>query len=322
MRELFDRLLQEGEVGIERLVAERTQEGVTLEFKEARGAGTGTLANEDRKTFAKALSAFANSAGGLLVFGVEARKGEDNVDCAQATMPISNIERFKSEATTASGQLLQPRHDGIVVEAIPSQRQPGAGYLLVCVERSERRPHRSEAAGQKQYFKRAGDSSFEMEHYDIEDAFKRSTSAELGLKIRLEERKKGGSVNELIIGIYICNKSDHYCKNPYFQLRNIVNGNHGKASTIFKETVDGGWHSKWSPPGHILHAGLEDRVGRFSILYTNPPYKTSAPDKESLFSFAWRCGAENARRKDGVFTMSIERLDALEEAEIDAMYYL
>ena len=48
MRELFDRLLAEGEVGIDRLVAEATQESVTLDFKEARGAETGTLANEDR----------------------------------------------------------------------------------------------------------------------------------------------------------------------------------------------------------------------------------------------------------------------------------
>ncbi len=33
MRELFDKLIAEGEAGIDRLVAERTQESVTLDFK-------------------------------------------------------------------------------------------------------------------------------------------------------------------------------------------------------------------------------------------------------------------------------------------------
>ena len=37
----------------------------------------------------------------------------------------------------------------------------GAGYLLIEVGRSERRPHRCEF-GEKQYFKRVGDSSIAM----------------------------------------------------------------------------------------------------------------------------------------------------------------
>ena len=223
MRALFEALIAEGEAGIDRLVTERTQENVTLDFKEARGAGTGTLANEDRKTFAKALSAFANSAGGLLVFGVEARKGADDVDCAQAAKPIANIERFKSEATTASGQLLQPRHDGIVVEAIPSQQTPGAGYLLVYVDRSERRPHRSEAAGQKQYFKRAGDSSFEMEHYDIEDAFRRSVSAELVLELCRSNYTLSGDHVFTDLIFELKNMSSLTARFPYLHLCNFVN---------------------------------------------------------------------------------------------------
>jgi hypothetical protein len=65
-----------------------------------------------------------------------------------------------------------PRHDGIFVDSITSANPSGSGYLIMLVERSDRRPHRAEL-GVKQYFKRSGDSSIVMEHYDIEDSFKR-----------------------------------------------------------------------------------------------------------------------------------------------------
>ena len=73
------------------------------------------------------------------------------------------------------------------VAAVPGR--DGAGYLLIEVGRSERRPHRCEF-GEKQYFKRVGDSSIAMEHYDIEDSFKRMTIPKLTAHFKLQE---GGS---------------------------------------------------------------------------------------------------------------------------------
>lgn len=181
MRDLYDRLIVEGEAGIERLIQERAQEGLQLDFKLKGRASHGAFEDTDRRTLAKAVSGFANSAGGLIVWGVNAEK-VDGVDCAQPpTAPISNIEQFASEAASLVGQLIQPKHDGVHISIVPSVSSSNSGFLLVYVERSERRPHRSEAKGQKQYFKRAGDSFFEMEHYDIEDAFSRTAAASLDL---------------------------------------------------------------------------------------------------------------------------------------------
>ena len=184
MIEWFDRLIAEGEAGIDRLIAERTQETVELDFKTKTDATNGRFADSDKRVFAKALSAFSNSAGGLLIWGVDARK-VDEVDCAQAAAPIANVEAFQSQAQSLIGQLLRPHHDGIRLGVIASRAAAGSGFLLVAVERSERRPHRSEAANQRQYFKRAGDNSFEMEHYDIEDSFRRSTIPELSVEYSL-----------------------------------------------------------------------------------------------------------------------------------------
>ncbi|WP_187273042.1 ATP-binding protein [Methylobacterium sp. WL69] len=222
MRALFEQLLDDGEAGIERLIVERAQENVQLDFKTKKNALRGTFEDEDRKVFGKALSALANSAGGLLVYGITAKKGADDIDCAQApAVPIAEIERFKSEAIRAAGDLLMPRYDGISIDHIPTVADPTSGYLLIYVERSDRRPHRCEAKGEKQYYKRAGDSSFAMEHYDIEDAFSRTKNPTISVEYILHGGGVSGPVIYKEIRVDLVNNSDVIAKYPYIKFSNM-----------------------------------------------------------------------------------------------------
>jgi predicted HTH transcriptional regulator len=45
-----------------------------LEFKQKADATNGELAKVDRRNLAEVLSAFSNSMGGLIVWGIEAKK--------------------------------------------------------------------------------------------------------------------------------------------------------------------------------------------------------------------------------------------------------
>jgi predicted HTH transcriptional regulator len=169
VRDLYEAIIDQQIRGIKLLLGRH--ETVDLEFKRKEDSSHGAAMPSDLKRFGKILSAFSNSAGGLLVWGIEARPDPTTkIDHACTLCPISEIGRFKSDILRACSQVIIPRHDGIAVEAIAKQ-DTGAGYLLVYVERSERRPHRSEV--DKLYYKRSGDSSIAMEHYDIEDSFKR-----------------------------------------------------------------------------------------------------------------------------------------------------
>jgi hypothetical protein len=190
MRKLYDELIAKGEAGIEDLLGR--QETVDLEFKTKEKRSTGEASPGDRRQLGKILSAFSNSAGGLFVWGVDARKNADDIDCAAELQPIAEIERFKNWVLRTTGEVLMPHHDGVSIEAIPSAVQAGAGYIVAHVQRSERRPHRSEVKGDKQYYKRSGDSSFAMEHYDIEDSFKRFTVPSLQLQ---SKAFNGGSIS-------------------------------------------------------------------------------------------------------------------------------
>jgi predicted HTH transcriptional regulator len=137
-----------------------------------------------QEILAKEISAFANSAGGVIVFGVDCRI-IDGIDEAVELTPISNLNRAETTVRDATSDLLQPRHDGIRVASVPALNDSTTGYVIVDVPRSDRRPHRSEAANQKEYYKRIGSRSYPMEHYDIEDAFKRSTAPILALDVGL-----------------------------------------------------------------------------------------------------------------------------------------
>jgi hypothetical protein len=208
LQELLDRK----EAALRDAVANGVQESLTLDFKLASEGEVifkddGALTADGRKVIAKILSAFSNSAGGLVVFGVEC-KPIDKVDCASKLVPLSNFQRAHSSLNSAVGDLLQPKNSGIAVHSFASDIDPSKGYIIVDVPRSDRRPHRSEAAKQKGYFKRSGANSYEMEHYDIEDAFRRQASPDLELEIRLHLAGMSGILHTIEMSFWVRNMGD------------------------------------------------------------------------------------------------------------------
>ncbi len=205
-------LLVRKEAALRDAVANGVQESLTLDFKLASEGEVvfkedGTLTADGRKVIAKILSAFSNSAGGLVIFGVECKPVE-TVDCASRLVPVNNYQRAHSSLNSAVGDLLQPKNSGIAVHAFASDDDPLKGYLVIDVPRSDRRPHRSEAAKQKGYFKRSGSNSYEMEHYDIEDAFRRQASPDLELEIRLHRVAMSGVQHTIEMSFWVRNVGD------------------------------------------------------------------------------------------------------------------
>ncbi|MBK3801312.1 hypothetical protein GAY33_19170 [Azospirillum brasilense] len=326
MRDLFSSIVSGGEAEILRLVQERTQEGVQLEFKAQRLNRSGGLQDEDAVNLGSTLSAFSNSMGGLLIWGVEAKKdAETNIDCASRIDPIPEIDRFKSEVVRRVGQILMPRNDGILVEAIPSDSKEGHGYIAIFVERSERRPHRSEAKGDKYYYKRVGDSSYAMEHYDIEDSFKRMTTAELEVNytfgrnvLRGDGIPVDGSIN---IHIYLKNELSTSARFPYIYLTSISRANHsnyavdgsGKYGLPLRE--DGGTLCFEGGADDIIHPGTRRAITSVNVktnitkidTNTNKPnsfiYSIDFSEGEYV-TIEYQTGSEHSRAKTGTISIS------------------
>lgn len=272
MKHLFDEIVSGGEPVLQRLLAEKAQEDVDLEFK-AKDSNRPALTDGDRRTIGKTLSAFANSAGGLLVFGADARPDDRKVDRLVRLSPIDDIDRVMSEVRAFSGHVLLPRHDGIRVEAIPSLERRGSGYLAIYVERSERRPHMSKAPDDGRYYRRAGTNSFAMEHFDIEDAFSRSAVPQLELKVEMLQGIKmlsdGGW--KVMIQVGIANVGEVLVRYPYVNIVGCQNATlHGHG---YPERYTPRWPVTNDPPGtqltgtvdHVIHVGTLKIAGHLGV---------------------------------------------------------
>jgi hypothetical protein len=263
---LFDQLVREGEPALHALVQDRQQEHVQLDFKRKSDGSHGSPNDDDKRTLGEALSGFSNSAGGLLVWGVDARKGADGIDCAQSLEPISDIQRFNASVTNLIGQLLMPRHEGVRTAVIRSN--PTSGYLLLDVDRSERRPHRSEAKGRKGYYKRIGDSFFEMEHYDIEDAFNRVHVPSLSFAWRIDRSITYGGSGEggfdADITLQLRNNSARTARFPYLYIRRPKGANlessGGYISPLqFRVRTEGEWTYFIGGADHVINPETHSR---------------------------------------------------------------
>jgi|GEM_PF-3083192 len=215
---------QNGWTEIQALVARAEQETVDLDFKNKVDPSHGAADKKDREILAQTLTAFANSMGGLAVFGVDCRTVA-GVDEASAVNEISGIRRFASDVKTNIPNLAMPRLEDVTVDFIENPAQPDKGVLLVSVGRSERRPHRSEAAGDKRYYKRSGSNTVQMEHFDVEDAFNRMTSAKLEFG-KLTTRNSGGAgdIERGLIDFPLMNVSLVTARFPFVEIARLVGG--------------------------------------------------------------------------------------------------
>jgi len=150
------------------------EEDLHLDFKLA----TQGMTNDAKRNFAKALSGFANSDGGIIVWGVNARKdtNRENIDAACGLEAILHLSKFINDLHSFTGQFVSPIVDK--VQHKPLFEDQTKGYAVTLVPVSQNGPHMA-MAGESRYYKRSGDSFYRLEHFDLVDLFGRRPQAAL-----------------------------------------------------------------------------------------------------------------------------------------------
>ena len=151
-----------------------TPEDLHLEVKECHAP----LPANMKGYLSQALSGFANSDGGVLVLGMTAKGGDlvrGEPDVIQSAKSFKGFRSVAGEVRRLLGQAVQPVVDGVDIRDIESIRSGDFGYVVVLVPASDAGPHRAmlKNGGDREFWKRSGDSFYRMEVFDIADMFRR-----------------------------------------------------------------------------------------------------------------------------------------------------
>jgi hypothetical protein len=148
----------------ERLVANSAEENIHRDFKACDSLSFERRGDKKKSEFAKDVSAFANSDGGVLLYGIKEVRRDDD-ECIELGEGTSRVTKEQLENILTNR--INPKIEGLLIHEVPNSN--GTSYWAVEVPRSLDGPHQS---GHK-FFKRHNFSSYPMESYEIEDVRRR-----------------------------------------------------------------------------------------------------------------------------------------------------
>jgi hypothetical protein len=185
---MFERLQREGWPVVEEWIKDKQEETLNLEFKKKRDPQHPKLDDDDKKNIAKPLSAFANTGGGLLIFGIDAvRQTNADPERAQAIVRIKNVARFLQVVEAHQKDLVDPPVVGLEPIVVTDPATPADGILAIYIPQSIGGPHRAVKATtevNERYYGRSSTSSHVLPHPHLAALFGRTAQPQLGLHFK------------------------------------------------------------------------------------------------------------------------------------------
>ena len=186
-RRLFDEFVAGGEALLEQAKTDQREETLYLDFKQGgernkqTQTGSGKMSPDDRNNLAKAISGFANSEGGVVIWGVDCREGKgDDPDVVQALVPILNVRRFLTDLQSCTNTVVSGAQ-GVLHKHLDSAANPGSGYVITYVPAGEGAPVMALAKDMNCYWYRSGSSFRRMEAFMVADRFARRSYPKLAV---------------------------------------------------------------------------------------------------------------------------------------------
>src|ERR1700694_3939730 len=125
---------------IQSYVELRQEENLHLEFKTMKNSEL--TAKDDKRNFARGVSGFANSSGGIIVWGIDARANADGIDCATEIIELKKPELVVSRLNTITGDASSPIVDGVRHKAIINPNsESGTGVVATFVPETDSGPY-------------------------------------------------------------------------------------------------------------------------------------------------------------------------------------
>jgi hypothetical protein len=230
-------ILKDKYQGIVRFITDGQEENLWLDFKEESDPSRIGISGDDRRNYARALSGFSNSLGGVVVWGIKARKEHEHApDVACELKPIKSVKRYLTDLNSLTGSALVPINHGVqnYVIYVNDDESKDEGFVVTYVPETSGLPHRA-MCKENIYYTRSGDSFYIMEHHQLADMFGKRQKPDLHLFYRLEKTLTGNKYKIYII-VGIENKGRYLATYPALRIKPgtdlrlsqfSVNGNSG-----------------------------------------------------------------------------------------------
>ena len=160
---------------IEAMIKDRVQEDIHLDYKRSEA-----IAHDKRIEISKDVSAFANSDGGILIYGVE--ENQETHEPTQIDGGVDHRKFSKEWLEDIIMSRISPMVDGLRIFPLPVGSE--SSIYVVSIPKSNRGPHQ---ASDKKYYKRFNFKSEPMDDYEITDVRNRRHSIQPLLSFEIFE---------------------------------------------------------------------------------------------------------------------------------------
>lgn len=185
------------------MITNQIEENLHLDYK-----GAGSLAKTDgkKKEIAKDISAFANSDGGVVIYGISEYDEKALNHLPEKLDPIDRTVITKEWLEQVINSKIQPKINGLTIHPIPLASAANHVAYVVNIPKS----NTAHQASDKKYYKRYNFESVAMEDYEIKDILNRLSSPDL--KLILDAAQATFDLSVLKFPIFIRNNSKRLAK--------------------------------------------------------------------------------------------------------------
>lgn len=180
---------------IREMISREEEETEFLDYKSADKIDP----NSVKKLWSEALSGFANVEGGVIIWGVDARKKPSKTDpnisvdapCSEALAPqAAALARMLRELVLQA--TIDPL-EGVAVNAVVSDPATGAGFVVCLIPEGLNKPYRADLTGDRQYRMRTADRFSVIPHSLLRALFHPRLRPRLRVLAGVHEIGGGGS---------------------------------------------------------------------------------------------------------------------------------
>jgi hypothetical protein len=287
------------EQDILKFISAKVEENLNLDYKNIEA-----YSNFDE--LSRDISAFANSAGGLIILGISEEESGSG----------DSLRKFPKSITWGSESLskerlednivgkIQPRIDDVTIVPVRKRNGSSEVIFLIDIPQSSNPPH---MAGDNRYYKRLNFRRVPMEHYEVADLFGKRRNPMLTMlsEVFSIEIEKG----VFWLRFYVKNIGKASAKNIMF-VADFSNADITETREFQRlDELHGGIPSvQFGGPLTVFHPSpvFQTRIGEVSILIK---------DKNKPVSVKYSLAAEDTPRITGEFLLDVNLLKAVEQSK-------